>query len=86
MSDVRKEMEAVGDVVDVNPPEDDPMSEVVPNGQKGRRFRRVQVTLDQESRERYDRIRASVPELESLSAAIRYAGRITEAALAKRIE
>jgi hypothetical protein len=48
-----------------------------PNGQKGRKSLRVQVTLDPETRERFELIQSTVPEIESLSAAIRYASRIT---------
>jgi hypothetical protein len=47
-----------------------------PSGQKNRKSLRVQVTLDPETRERFDLIQATLPEIESLSAAIRYASRV----------
>lgn len=51
-------------------------SKKTPSGQKNRKSPRVQVTLDPESRERFELIQATLPEIESLSAAIRYASRI----------
>jgi hypothetical protein len=39
--------------------------------------------MDPDTRERYDRIRAAKPELESLSAAIRWAGRAAEETITK---
>lgn len=47
-----------------------------PSGQRGRKSLRVQVTLDPETRERFALIQTVLPEIESLSAAIRYASRI----------
>lgn len=47
-----------------------------PSGQKGRKSLRVQVTLDPETRERFELIQARLPEFRSLSAAIRYAARV----------
>jgi len=53
-----------------------PKKPQIPSGQKNRRSLRVQVTLDPETRERFALIQAALPEIESLSAAIRYASRI----------
>jgi hypothetical protein len=53
-----------------------PKKPQTPSGQKNRKSLRVQVTLDLETRERFDLIQATLPEIESLSAAIRYAARI----------
>ena len=45
------------------------------------RMLRLNVTLDAETIARFDRIRREKPELSSLSAAIRYAARVTETSL-----
>jgi len=61
-----------------------PKKQQTSSGQKGRKSLRVQVTLDPETRERFELIQATIPEIESLSAAIRYASRVAVKHLPKR--
>lgn len=52
-----------------------------PKHQAGRKQLRMSVTLDADCKRQLERIRAEVPGLDSLSAAIRYAAGVAEAAL-----